>query len=170
MKLARIADNEPFYSVVIERTEAEGGAELFDFGVVVPNTLRPDMPLSHLEYLPVLMQMQERDGVLSRIQARLQNAPADEYAAFRRSLRGETLLPPVEPPSFRDFYAFEQHVRNAPAEIAAWTWFPNGTTRPRSTFPIPRASSARTLPFASRRKAANWITNWRSPSSSAKRA
>ena len=113
MKLARIADNEPFYSVVIERGEAEGGAELFDFGVVVPNTLRPDMPLSHLEYLPVLMQMQERDGVLSRIQARLQDAPDDEYAAFRRPLRGEILLPPVEPPSFRDFYAFEQHVRNA---------------------------------------------------------
>ena len=113
MKLARIADNEPFYSVVIERTEAEGGVELFDFGVVVPNTLRPDMPLSHLEYLPVLMQMQEREGVLPRVQARLQNAPADEYAAFRRSLRGEILLPPVEPPSFRDFYAFEQHVQSA---------------------------------------------------------
>jgi fumarylacetoacetate (FAA) hydrolase len=113
MKLARIADNEPFYSVVIERAGEEGGAELFDFGVVVPNTLRPDMPLSHLEYLPVLMQMQERDGVLPRIQARLQNAPEDEYAAFRRPLHGETLLPPVEPPSFRDFYAFEQHVQNA---------------------------------------------------------
>lgn len=116
MKLARIVDNEPFYSVVIEReegTEGAEGAELFDFAIVIPNTLRPDMPLSHLEFLPVLMQMQAREGVLARAEARLQNAPADEYLSFRRPLAGETLLPPVAPPSFRDFYAFEAHVRNA---------------------------------------------------------
>ena len=110
MKLVRISDNEPFYSVLITR---ESGDELFDFAIVVPNTMRPDMPLSHLEYLSALMQMQEREGVLPRITARLQNAPDDEYASFRRPLEGETLLAPVDPPSFRDFYVFEQHVRCA---------------------------------------------------------
>lgn len=110
MKLVRTADNEPFYSVLITR---ETGDELFDFAIVVPNTMRPDMPLSHLEYLSTLMQMQEREGVMPRITARLQNAPDDEYASFRRPLSGETLLAPVDPPSFRDFYVFEQHVRSA---------------------------------------------------------
>lgn len=112
MKLARVADNEPFYSIVIER-DGEGASELFDFNIAVPNDLRPRMPMRHLEFLPVLMQMQERAGVLSRLIQRLENAPDDEYAHFRRPLAGEILLPPVEPPSFRDFYAFEQHVRNA---------------------------------------------------------
>lgn len=122
MKLARIADNEPFYSVVIDRAagqqqpaqrEGDGpqsGAELFDFAVIVPNTLRPDMPLSHREYLPVLMRMQERAGMIQRTQSRLQDAPDDEYRSFRRPLAGETLLPPVAPLAFRRFNAFEAHV------------------------------------------------------------
>lgn len=113
MKLARVLGNEPFYSVVVERAGDGKQSELFDFNIVVPNDLRPRMPMRHLEFLPVLMQMQERPGVLSRLAQRLQNAPDDEYAHFRRPLAGETLLAPVEPPSFRDFYAFEQHVRSA---------------------------------------------------------
>ena len=119
MKLARIADNEPFYSVLIERDTEEsangengGGAELFDFSVIVPNTLRPDMPLIHREYLPALMRMQERAGVIQRAQTRLKDAPDNEYRSFRRPLAGETLLPPVVPLAFRRFSAYRAHTAN----------------------------------------------------------
>ncbi len=120
MKLARIADNEPFYSVVIDRAAGQQpdqpradvpqrGAELFDFAIIVPNTLRPDMPLSHREYLPVLMRMQERAGMIPRAQSRFQDAPDDEYRSFRRPFAGEILLPPVAPLALRRFNAFEAH-------------------------------------------------------------
>lgn len=40
-------------------------------------------------------------------------APAGEVAEWRYPLAEVRLLAPLEPPSFRDFYAFEAHVRNA---------------------------------------------------------
>ncbi len=106
MKLARRAANPQFYDIVI-------GGELFDFAMAIPDSLRIRMPLDALEFLPVLTEMQARAGMLARTVARLYDTPDDELRAFRRPLAGEELLAPVDPPSFRDFYAFERHVINA---------------------------------------------------------
>lgn len=106
MKLARRATNPQFYDIVI-------GGELFDFAMAIPDSLRIRMPLDALEFLPVLTEMQARSGMLARTVARLHDIPDDELRAFRRPLAGEELLAPVDPPSFRDFYAFERHVINA---------------------------------------------------------
>lgn len=52
-------------------------------------------------------------GALQRLEERLGQVPHDEFAELRHPLDEVRLAPPVQPRSFRDFYAFEEHVRNA---------------------------------------------------------
>jgi fumarylacetoacetate (FAA) hydrolase len=106
MKLARLKGDRRFYYIVV-------GAELFDFSMIVPQDLRLVTPLDANEYLPVLAAMLTRLGSLERQVERLRQAGPDDFRAFRRPLAPEQLAAPVQPTSFRDFYAFEQHVRNA---------------------------------------------------------
>jgi fumarylacetoacetate (FAA) hydrolase len=108
MKLARLKGDVRFYYIVI-------GAELFDFNMVVPSDMRLSMPLESNEYLPIITAMRARSNLLARHVQRLANAAPDDFRPFRRPLDLEELDRPVLPPSFRDFYAFEQHVRNARA-------------------------------------------------------
>jgi len=106
MKLARLKADPRFYYIVVD-------AELFDFSMTVPHDLRLVTPLDANEYLPVLMAMMQRMGGLGRPLERLRRTEPSEYSSFRRPMDAEQLDAPVRPPSFRDFYAFEQHVRNA---------------------------------------------------------
>jgi fumarylacetoacetate (FAA) hydrolase len=52
-------------------------------------------------------------GDLHKAAERIQAAPARRLSEWTQPLTGTTLLAPVQPGSFRDFYAFEEHVRNA---------------------------------------------------------
>ena len=62
----------------------------------------------------------------------------------RVPMGGAHLLAPIpRPPTVRDFYAFEQHVRDGPPGRAASRWNPTGTSCPSSTSPTRRRSSAR---------------------------
>ena len=63
----------------------------------------------------VLSQICENrhNGGLERFEANLHALPPDELVFERAELRIEHLLAPVAARSFRDFYAFEEHVRNA---------------------------------------------------------
>lgn len=108
MKLARRKDDSRFYSVVIDE-------ELFDFDIVVPGTLRLSTPLDANDYLPILSEMAQREGLLARHVEKLRRAGPDDLRTFRNPLDLSQLDAPVRPPSFRDFYAFEQHVRSARA-------------------------------------------------------
>src|SRR5438067_4898645 len=50
---------------------------------------------------------------LQTLPERLSRLRPDERTEWRHPLAELELLAPVRPPSFRDFYAFEEHVRNA---------------------------------------------------------
>lgn len=106
MKLARLKSDARFFYIVV-------GDELFDFNIVVPGDLRAVTPLDAIDYLPVLMTMLQRAGRLDRYVERLRRSASDEYRTFRYPLDPVILDTPVQPPSFRDFYVFEQHVVNA---------------------------------------------------------
>lgn len=122
MKLARLKDDPRFYSIVI-------GEELFDFDIIVPMKMRLTTPLNAGEYLPVLSEMLQKEGMLARHNDRLQRATLEDFLPFRRPLDPTRLNPPVRPPSFRDFYSFEQHVRTARSRrglemVAEWYEIP----------------------------------------------
>lgn len=53
------------------------------------------------------------NGSLRQLEDALADLPEGDPAEFRFALADVQLLPPVYPRSFRDFYAFEQHVMNA---------------------------------------------------------
>lgn len=58
-----------------------------------------------------LLELACEDGY--ELVQKLRTLPPGRYARWRYPLQSVRLLPPVEPASFRDFYAFEQHVINA---------------------------------------------------------
>jgi fumarylacetoacetate (FAA) hydrolase len=58
-----------------------------------------------------LLELATGDGY--ELVEKLRELPPNKYAKWRYPLPSVTLLPPVEPGSFRDFYAFERHVVNA---------------------------------------------------------
>jgi 2-keto-4-pentenoate hydratase/2-oxohepta-3-ene-1,7-dioic acid hydratase in catechol pathway len=88
----------------------------------------PENPAAPLEqYLPVLMPR------LSEFTRKLSDWPEHEKVFQKRggtSVRAQKLLPPIiRPSTFRDFYAFEQHVRAARARrgldmVGAWYEIP----------------------------------------------
>ena len=112
MKLATIlAKNSP-QPVAAVSVDPENWVALHDFlrffGVKeVPNGLTA--PLSH--FLPVLMPR------FSEFTRKVSDWPEHGRIFQKRggkTIRARTFLPPVlRPPSFRDFYAFEQHARTA---------------------------------------------------------
>jgi fumarylacetoacetate (FAA) hydrolase len=118
MKLARLKSEPRFYWIVV-------GQELFPFQMIVPSQRQPKMPLDAGEFLPILAAMSAEktfagrpglsalDSFLARQQQRLERAGADDLLSFRRPLNPADLDAPVHPLSFRDFYAFERHVRDA---------------------------------------------------------
>ncbi|CCW36415.1 fumarylacetoacetate hydrolase [Chthonomonas calidirosea] len=106
MKLLRLKSEPRFYYILI-------GEEIFDFAVTVPGDLRLTMPLDANEFLPIICQMRKRGNLLERHQKRLEKIGPEELRPFRRPFPPEDLDLPVHPTSFRDFYAFEAHVRNA---------------------------------------------------------
>lgn len=106
MKLVRLKREPRFYYILI-------GQEIFDFALTIPGDLRLNMPLDANEFLPILCQMRERGDLLTRHQRRLERIGPEELRPFRRPFPVEDLDIPVRPTSFRDFYAFEEHVRNA---------------------------------------------------------
>lgn len=106
MKLLRLKSEPRFYYILI-------GEEIFDFAVTVPGDLRLTMPLDANEFLPIICQMRKRGNLLERHQKRLEKIGPEELRPFRRPFPLEDLDLPVRPTSFRDFYAFEEHVRNA---------------------------------------------------------
>jgi fumarylacetoacetate (FAA) hydrolase len=53
------------------------------------------------------------NGSVAELEQLLRDAPLGELVELRFPVGDLQLLPPVVPRSFRDFYAFEQHVRNA---------------------------------------------------------
>lgn len=52
-------------------------------------------------------------GALTELPARLQELSPDAFPEWQHALAEVELLAPIQPRSFRDFYAFEEHVRNA---------------------------------------------------------
>src|SRR5579863_4363336 len=49
-------------------------------------------------------------GALALLPERLQGLAASDFPEWRHALADVTLLAPIQPRSFRDFYAFEEHV------------------------------------------------------------
>ncbi len=88
----------------------------------------PENPAAPLEqFLPILMPR------LSEFTRKLSDWPEHEKVFQKRggkSFRAQKLLPPIiRPSTFRDFYAFEQHVRTARSRrgldmVAAWYEIP----------------------------------------------
>src|SRR5690349_8332871 len=57
--------------------------------------------------------MNLESGALQALNAQLGQMDPAEITEGKHRLEGLELLPPIRPRSFRDFYAFEAHVRNA---------------------------------------------------------
>lgn len=86
------------------------GDEIFDIRLAW-KLGRPDLVVSDSAWRMFNRNMES--GALLELSRRLRDLGADEYPELRPRTGDVTLLPPVVPTSFRDFYAFEAHVRNA---------------------------------------------------------
>ncbi len=109
MRLVRIKDEGFRYYILIN-------SELFPLEMALPSDLRVHMPISSNEFLPAICEVLQRGDMLAKQEARFLKATPDQFKSFRRPLQQEDLTLPVQPASFRDFYAFEEHVRNARAK------------------------------------------------------
>ncbi len=95
------------------------GADTLVYDIGLLTGLQPNGAYTLIEYITA--------GAQETLQTALRSADADTFALPLRTLR---LLSPVpNPPSVRDFYAFEQHVRAARARrnaemIPEWYQFP----------------------------------------------
>lgn len=63
--------------------------------------------------VPGVLGLHREAGLLGPLEARLRALDPGEFAEWRYPLEKVRLLAPVQPTTFRDFYAFEEHVRNA---------------------------------------------------------
>src|SRR5258708_7830968 len=106
MKLARFQDKQ-FRSL---HTGIVLGEEGFDYRIA--RQVRPSLKLVS-GMPPLMLGMSPFSSMLPEICEALQRLPPDQFPQWRHPLAEVELLAPIEPPSFRDFYAFEEHVRNA---------------------------------------------------------
>jgi len=104
MKLVRLRGDRRFYYIML-------GDELFDFSMVVPQSLRLVTPLDANEYLPVMATMMQRPGGLGVQLERLRRAGPGDFRAFRRPLEPDEISAPVQPLSFRAYDTFADHAR-----------------------------------------------------------
>lgn len=107
-RLTHSDEHTPCVGVVV-------GEEIFDArlaGRLHVHTLDVDEDLAAGELSDIaLLELAAADGY--ELVEKLRELPPNKHSKWRYPLGSVTLLPPVEPGSFRDFYAFETHVRNA---------------------------------------------------------
>lgn len=63
--------------------------------------------------VPAVLALYRESDLPRQLERQLRELAPTEFAEWRYPLEKVRLLAPVQPPSFRDFYAFEEHVRNA---------------------------------------------------------
>lgn len=107
-RLTHSDDHSPCVGIVI-------GEEIFDARLA--SRLHVHTPLLEDDYIIgelsdiALLEMASEDGY--ELVEKLRELPPNKHAKWRYPLESVTLLPPIEPGAFRDFYTFERHVMNA---------------------------------------------------------
>lgn len=107
-RLTHSDDHCPCVGIVV-------GEEVFDARLA--SRLHVHTPLLDDEYTLgelsdiALLELAAQDGY--ELVEKLRELPPNKYPKWRYALASVPLLPPVDPGSFRDFYVFEQHVKNA---------------------------------------------------------
>jgi fumarylacetoacetate (FAA) hydrolase len=109
MKVVQFSRHEPFASGV----GIVAGEEIFHFWETSHRLRRLETPLRLRNMVAGIVCHNLGVGAIQELSQRIAALGPEELHGCRYPLAGAELRAPIRPLSFRDFYAFEEHVRNA---------------------------------------------------------